>query len=79
LKKFFEARPSPWKLVEHAGGGVPRILPEEKPGEEYAESAVAAVLEFEERLGERGECFDRASVEELKGYVSILVSQGRNS
>ncbi len=48
-------------------------------GEEYTESAVATVLEFEEHLRTMGEAFESAAAEDLKEYISLLVSQGRNS
>jgi len=41
--------------------------------------AVVAVREFEQHLNDRGSSMDSATVEDLKQYISLLMSQGRNS
>lgn len=48
-------------------------------GEDDAESAVAAVREFEGHLGARGASLESMDVDDVKEYVSLLISEGRNS
>ena len=48
-------------------------------GEDDAESAVAAVREFEGHLRARGASLESVDVDDVKGYVSLLISEGRNS
>jgi hypothetical protein len=50
-----------------------------KIGEEDIERAVKAVREFEEHLGMKGKAFELAAVDNVKEYVSLLMSQGKNS
>lgn len=50
-----------------------------KLSKEATESAVTAVREFEKHLRTNGKTFDSAEVEDVKQYVSFLISQGRNS
>jgi hypothetical protein len=47
--------------------------------EKAIESAVAAVHEFEKYLGMKGKTFESAAVGDVKEYVSLLMSQRRNS
>ncbi len=47
--------------------------------EENADFAVSAVREFEDYLEERKTSFESAGLDELKGYVSLLINEGRNS
>ena len=46
---------------------------------EATELAVEAVREFEKHLGANGKTFDSAEVDDVKQYVSFLISQGMNS
>ncbi len=48
-------------------------------GEDDAESAVAAVLEYEGHLEARGASLESMDVDDVKEYVSLLISEGRNS
>ncbi len=47
--------------------------------EENADFAVGAVREFEDYLENRKMSFESAGLDELKGYVSLLINEGRNS
>ena len=48
-------------------------------GEDDAESAVAAVREYEGHLRARGASLESMAVDDVKEYVSLLISEGRNS
>jgi hypothetical protein len=48
-------------------------------GEDDAESAVAAVREYEGHLRARGASLEFMAVDDVKEYVSLLISEGRNS
>ena len=50
-----------------------------KLDEKTIESAVTAILEFEEHLRMNGKTFESAAVGDVKEYVSVLISQGKNS
>jgi hypothetical protein len=50
-----------------------------KFGEEAIESAVTAVQEFEEHLRMNRKTFESVAVDEVKEYVSLLMSQEKNS
>ena len=52
---------------------------ERKLDEKTIESAVTAILEFEEHLRKNGKTFESAAVGDVKEYVSVLISQGKNS
>lgn len=52
---------------------------ERKLSEEQIESAIKSVHEFEEHLRMKGKTFESATVEDVAGYVSLLISQERNS
>lgn len=47
--------------------------------EEDAESAVDAVREYEEHLEARGASLESMSIEDVRGYVSHLISEDKNS
>ena len=47
--------------------------------EEDAETAIKAVREFEEYLGSRGVSLESVSVDDVREYVSLLISEDRNS
>lgn len=50
-----------------------------KIGEKDIERAIRAVHEFEEHLEMKGKTFESAAVEDVKKYLSLLMSQGKNS
>jgi hypothetical protein len=50
-----------------------------KLGSQEVDFAVNAVREFEEHLERNNTSFDSAGLEELKGYVSLLMEKGKNS
>lgn len=50
-----------------------------KLSKEATESAVKAVSQFEKHLRTKGKSFGSAGIEDVKQYVSFLVSQGSNS
>ena len=50
-----------------------------KIGEKDIERAIRAVHEFEEHLEMNGKTFESAAVEDVKEYLSLLMSQGKNS
>ena len=52
---------------------------ERKLSKEDVDLAVAAVREFEEHLKMKGDTLESAAVEDVKEYVSLLISRDRNS
>jgi len=50
-----------------------------KFSEEYTNLAVAAVLDFEDHLRLRGKVFQSSTIKDAKEYISLLMSQGKNS
>jgi len=52
---------------------------ERRLDKEAVDKAVAAVREFEEHLNENGKILESAAVGDVKEYVSLLISQNRNS
>jgi hypothetical protein len=55
------------------------FLRERKMGEERIEEAVEAVLEFEREMEAKGGDIESATVEDLREYISLLMSRGENS
>ena len=55
------------------------FLQERNMGEEQIEEAVEAVLEFEKEMEAKGGAFESATIEDLKEYISLLMSRGENS
>jgi hypothetical protein len=55
------------------------FLQERKMGEEQIEEAVEAVLKFEREMEAKGGDIESATVEDLKEYISFLMSRGENS
>lgn len=50
-----------------------------KMGEEQIDDAVEAVLEFEKDMESKGGALASATIEDLKGYISLLMNRGENS
>ena len=55
------------------------FLRERRMGEEQIEEAVEAVFEFEREMEAKGGAIESTTIEELKEYISLLMSRGENS